>query len=160
MIRGERPIPGEYIVVSATPHGADLPERVGALADLRALVHAHSGTVIQSWDTAITAIHVRLPEAAAVALSRIPWVKYVEENSSQFSAAQVATQPNPPNKGIDQLNLPLSASYSYAFSGAGVHVYIVDSGISPTHHEFTGRLARNRAQCGWRREAQCRLQTA
>ena len=42
---------------------------------------------------------------------------------------------------IDQRNLPLSGSYSYAATGAGVKAYIVDSGIKANHAEFTGRVA-------------------
>ena len=42
---------------------------------------------------------------------------------------------------IDQRDLPLSGSYSYTASGAGVKAYIVDSGIKADHVEFAGRVA-------------------
>jgi subtilisin family serine protease len=42
---------------------------------------------------------------------------------------------------IDQRNLPLSGSYSYTATGAGVKAYIVDSGIKADHVEFAGRVA-------------------
>ena len=42
---------------------------------------------------------------------------------------------------IDQRDLPLSGSYSYTATGAGVKAYIVDSGIKADHVEFTGRVA-------------------
>lgn len=38
---------------------------------------------------------------------------------------------------IDQLNLPLSGTYSPAYHGIGVDVYVVDTGIDTTHVEFT-----------------------
>lgn len=41
---------------------------------------------------------------------------------------------------IDQRLLPLNNTYTYRLNGAGVHAYIVDSGIRPTHLEFTGRM--------------------
>jgi subtilisin family serine protease len=41
---------------------------------------------------------------------------------------------------IDQPDLPLDGSYSYDFSGAGVNVYVVDTGINATHVEFQGRV--------------------
>ncbi|HVZ43094.1 MAG TPA: S8 family serine peptidase [Ramlibacter sp.] len=41
---------------------------------------------------------------------------------------------------VDQRGLPLSGSYSWGPDGAGVHVYMLDSGIRATHTEFTGRL--------------------
>lgn len=46
----------------------------------------------------------------------------------------------------DQRSLPLDQSYSFTQTGAGVDVYVLDSGILATHEEFTGRvdLARSR----------------
>ncbi len=41
---------------------------------------------------------------------------------------------------IDQRSPPLNNQYTYPYSGAGVHVYIVDSGIRGDHVEFTGRM--------------------
>lgn len=40
---------------------------------------------------------------------------------------------------IDQRNLPLDNSYSYQGTGAGVRVYIIDTGILISHGEFEGR---------------------
>ncbi len=41
---------------------------------------------------------------------------------------------------IDQHNLPLDSTYNYNATGAGVHVYIVDTGMRASHTEFTGRV--------------------
>ncbi len=41
---------------------------------------------------------------------------------------------------LDQRNGPINGSYSYTTTGAGVHVYILDSGIRADHTEFTGRV--------------------
>jgi subtilisin family serine protease len=40
---------------------------------------------------------------------------------------------------IDQRALPLSTTYSYTKTGAGVTAYIIDTGILFTHNEFGGR---------------------
>ncbi len=42
---------------------------------------------------------------------------------------------------IDQTNLPLSNSYTYTATGAGVHAYIIDTGVDPTHANFGGRAS-------------------
>ena len=41
---------------------------------------------------------------------------------------------------IDQRDLPLTNSYTDGTEGAGVHAYIIDTGIRRTHAEFTGRM--------------------
>lgn len=41
---------------------------------------------------------------------------------------------------IDQVDLPLSGSYEYASTGAGVTAFIVDTGTRDTHNDFGGRV--------------------
>jgi subtilisin family serine protease len=53
------------------------------------------------------------------------------------------TQNNPVNWGldrIDQRSLPLSLSYTYNRTGAGVHFYGIDTGINLTHVDLSGRV--------------------
>ncbi|KAB8141074.1 S8 family peptidase [Chloroflexia bacterium SDU3-3] len=42
---------------------------------------------------------------------------------------------------IDQKNLPLSGSYTYNATGAGVNAYVIDTGIYISHAEFEGRAS-------------------
>ncbi|HEX5869389.1 MAG TPA: S8 family serine peptidase [Longimicrobium sp.] len=41
---------------------------------------------------------------------------------------------------VDQRNLPLNGTYTYTPTGAGVHAYIIDTGIKSGHTQFTGRM--------------------
>jgi aqualysin 1 len=41
---------------------------------------------------------------------------------------------------IDQRDLPLDGSYTDGNEGAGVHAYVIDTGILRTHAEFAGRM--------------------
>jgi subtilisin family serine protease len=40
---------------------------------------------------------------------------------------------------LDQASLPLDGVFTPGFSGAGVNIYVVDTGINQAHVEFTGR---------------------
>lgn len=44
----------------------------------------------------------------------------------------------------DQRNLPLDGVYSTIYTGAGAHVYVIDTGINPDHVEFAGRVGTGR----------------
>jgi len=62
--------------------------------------------------------------------------------SSALAHAQT-TQVAPPNWALDRIDQhsgPLDNTYSYTTTGAGVNVYILDSGIRADHTEFAGRL--------------------
>eukprot|EP00302_Diacronema_sp_CCMP2436_P010630 CAMPEP_0179907934 /NCGR_PEP_ID=MMETSP0982-20121206/44237_1 /TAXON_ID=483367 /ORGANISM="non described non described, Strain CCMP 2436" /LENGTH=958 /DNA_ID=CAMNT_0021808931 /DNA_START=29 /DNA_END=2906 /DNA_ORIENTATION=+ len=41
---------------------------------------------------------------------------------------------------LDQRNLPLDGKAVYGYTGAGVDVYVIDTGVLPSHVEFAGRM--------------------
>jgi subtilisin family serine protease len=89
---------------------------------------------------AIKGFAARMAPAAVEALRNNPAIQYIEQDQI---AHAVATQPNPTwgLDRVDQRSLPLSNSYTYNQTGAGVKVYIIDTGIRFTHVEFGGRAA-------------------
>jgi subtilisin family serine protease len=129
--RGSEVIPDHYIVTFR-----DTVQDVPGLA--RRLAAEGGGTLRFTYTAALKGFAAQLPEQAAEALRRNPRVARVELDATvQLSDVQ-------PNPGwgldrIDQAMLPLDRAYSFASSGTGVSVYIIDSGIRLTHTEFGGR---------------------
>ena len=110
----------------------------GALAD--ALVSQSGGTVQFKYAHAIKGFAATLPAAAIDGISRNPNVAYIEPDGVMSTTA---TQSNATwgLDRIDQRNLPLNSSYTYNQTGAGVTVYIIDTGIRNSHNEFGGRAS-------------------
>jgi subtilisin family serine protease len=138
-----RAIPDCYVVVLKP----DAVVRAGALkagvtvSQLAVGAAARFGGRIQHfYETALTGYSICLPEKAAQALADDPSVELVEQDQVMST---VATQSGATwgIDRIDQRNLPLSGTYTYNFTGAGVHAYIIDTGIRATHQQFGGRVS-------------------
>src|SRR4051812_31540856 len=128
-------ISGQYIVVFndsvASNEVADATESLSSYSD---------ADVTFTYEHAIRGFAASMSEKSAQALSEDPRVAYVEEDS-EVEGASVQTNAPPGLDRIDQRDLPLDTKYSYLNSGAGVNVYIIDSGIRTTHQEFGGRAS-------------------
>ncbi|MFD8820246.1 S8 family peptidase [Streptomyces sp. NPDC059627] len=133
---------GSYLVTlkegitGASAAGRDVAARYGAK-----ISHTY-GSVLNGYAVEASARRARRlaadPRVAAV----------VQDSRVRLAGTRGSTQKNPPSWGLDRVDqaaLPLDRSYtSPGSAGAGVTVYVIDTGIRITQADFGGR-----ASYGW-----------
>ena len=127
-----RALPGQYIVVLRK--GAT----VGARKAARDQARGQGARIHREYATALSGFAATLSPTALSLMRKNPQVAYVEADQTVTASA---TQ-TPATWGldrIDQRNLPLSNSYTYNATGAGVKAYIIDTGVRFSHSQFGGR---------------------
>jgi aqualysin 1 len=136
--RHEEAIPNRYIVVLRDEAAGAKGAKSQAAPLSAAMAKVAGGRVEHVFTHALNGFSIEMTEAAAQALARDPRVAYVEEDVRVYltDTQQQATW------GLDRVNQrhrALDGNYTYNATGAGVNVYVIDSGIRPTHQEFGGR---------------------
>jgi len=147
-------VPGQYIVVFKD--GVADPDGLA-----QSFVSLYGGSLKHTYKSAIKGFAAILSDAAVAALqAQSTIVDYIEPDEQ--GGPEGETQQPPQSGGstqpsgsttqqmdangdpwgldrIDQRALPLSGTYTYTSTGAGVHVYLIDTGIWTQHPEFGGR---------------------
>jgi subtilisin family serine protease len=134
ILRADSPmaIPGRYIIVFRP--GTPAAEVSAAAENAR----GWGGQIDFVYDAALLGFAGKFPEAAVAGLSHNPNVDFIEADqeitidTTQSSATWGLDR-------IDQRKLPLNGTYVYNYTGKGVTVYIIDTGIRISHNQFGGR---------------------
>lgn len=159
--RAARPVAGEYIVVLYGTQRPDLPQIA------MEMVEARGGKLLHLFRHGLQGFGARMSESAAENLLGDPRVAWVEENAlgefsghscypeqhsfelecycddehwhldriDQYAAVQEGAQPCP--YGSQSTENEQRKAYGWTYSGSGVDVYIVDTGVMATHQEFS-----------------------
>jgi serine protease len=137
--RSSRAVKGSYIVVLADQVGSRsgedaVAEIAAALVDLPGRGHT-----TQVFEHALRAFSMSATEEEAADLAEDGRVAWVEEDAV-VEAASTRPSASWGIDRIDQRDLPLSGTFTSGLSGAGVHVYVLDTGLRASHRQLTGRI--------------------
>jgi len=113
--------------------------------DPRAVAAEHArrygAEVTYVYEHALRGYAAKVSEGEIGQLARDGRVERVERDQVVHAVESPQADPTWGLDRIDQRQLPLSSSYTYEATGAGVTAYIIDTGILYGHTEFDGRAA-------------------
>ena len=152
LVRAKRPVPNHYIVVLKESGPSEPAPDIDAIA--MDLSIQHSAQLGFTYRHALRGFSVQMTEAQALAMAKNPRVAYVEEDGIVSGTSQPMD-----SWGLDRMDRRkgTNRTYNSVLTGAGVHAYVIDSGIDASNSAFGGRATadadfvndgRNGSDCG------------
>jgi len=139
------PVANQYVVTLRSDLMNSSAEMAGQY------MSSYGGTIVYVNENTVKGFVLKLPPdnaaQALAALANDPWVSSVEPDRYISAPVDWSSDSQRPAAvaswgldRIDQRGLPLDQNYTPGQSGAGVRVFIIDTGIRSSHSDFGGRV--------------------
>jgi subtilisin family serine protease len=133
-------IAGQYIVVlkgDLPSHPTERSEKQATAEDER-VASSVKATPLFDYNADLRGFAADLTRVQLFELRHSPEVKYVDQDERVTETATQTAAPWDLDR-IDQSSLPLNGTYDYSSEGAGVTVYVIDTGIQTNNVDFGSR---------------------
>ena len=137
LLAAENSVYGRYIVLF---NESQVSPSFAAASRANDLATAYGANVDRTYSSALKGFSAVMSAEQARATSKDSRIKLIEPDRIIDVSSEQTNAPWHLDR-IDQRTLPWNSIYNYSGSGAGVHVYILDTGIRTTHQEFGGRAS-------------------
>ena len=140
LLKAENSVYGRYIVLFNEKYVSQTTSSFATSSRANDVASAYGASIDHRYSSALKGFSAVMSAEQARAMSADSRIKLIEPDRIIDVASQQTNAPWNLDR-IDQRALPWNSIYNYAGSGAGVHVYILDTGIRTTHQEFGGRAS-------------------
>lgn len=131
-------IPNQYIVSlkSEDPILESLQSYVQSQADR--LAATYGATILFQYSATFPGVALKIQPEQFEALAKDAAIDEIEEDR----VVRISAVQNNATFGLDRIDARtgLDRTYNFTSTGAGVNVFVIDTGIRRTHQEFTGRV--------------------